>query len=589
MLAGPGTGKTVTLAERMIQLIQEDRERYVVFVTFTRSSRKDTRQKVEAAVGDAGREIAGIPNILTLHRFCKGLVHQHHMLFGLDRFFPVPLVKQGEQLLLVSETMVDTGLKGDLEELEKLVITKRATLKPASSQNFSEEDIKLATMRFEELLDFYGALDMEGVVKAATRLISEEPSRLPPMFLQIDEFQDLNPNDQAFVDALLTSKRHEIIIVGDDTQSIYGFRHAFPEGIRTRFDSSEWAKQLLSECHRLPAGILRAANALVMGRGYYGSKMQIPSRGDPVPTYRCTTTDVEKDWVASLIKSHTATDGGGDALKYSDFMILCPTRNIADGFAGALVEKHGIPAKVIRGRTIPEDEWRLVLVLRMIRSNDNLALRQWLEIMGLDTAHIETLRKEAEDEGRSLFQKVRGLANGSLQKFLRSLESLIIHKGDLIPTLDKLREFPNLSVSDEILWEAGFTEEPEADYTLSAHECIEKIYEEYGVLDVEDAELPQNAVSVATFHSAKGLEAEVVFVVRLEDRLLPLSDKDQEEQRRLLYVAMTRAKSKLILSFPERYDERSKTRLREEAMSPLLREIKNYLRVEGINRESIPV
>ena len=589
VLAGPGTGKTAVLTERMIKLLRDDPERYVVFITFTRFSRRDTAIKVEKAVGEAGKEYAEIPSISTLHRFCKFLVHKHQAVFDLDRFFPVPIKRQHEEQLILSEVMADIGLRGDVDDLGRLVIQQRATLETACSDSFSENDVLLANTRFEELLHFYGSLDMEGVVRAATQLISDSPDRLPPMFLQIDEFQDLNANDQAFVDALIASQRHEVVIVGDDTQSIYGFRNAFLEGIRTRFDSPEWSRVRLEECHRLPPGVLRAANGLVAGRGYYGAQMQIPQQGELIPTFQCTSTTIEKDLVANLVHTYVANEKSrnGDPLEFSNFMILCPARTIADGFAKILEEQLGIPARVVKTREMPKDMWRLVLLLRMIRSNDNLALRQWLKVLGMQPAAIENLRRKAEQESLSLFQMCRQKARGSIQRFFLALDSLRNHKDNILPMLNALRQFPGLNISHEIFSEVGFTEEPDPDSKLSTNACIQKVYEDYGVFDVEDNEPPENAVSVATLHSAKGLEAEVVLLVRLEDRLLPRRDMDEEEQRRLLYVGMTRAKSKLILTFPERYDKSSKRRLQHEAMSPFLHEIREYLTIRRIKRQDI--
>lgn len=589
VLGGPGTGKTATLTERMIQLLREDPERYVVFITFTRFSRRDTAVKVESAVGNAGKEYAEIPNISTLHRFCKALIHKHHKILGLDRSFPVPIKRQGEEQLILSEAMADIGLRGDVDELGHLVVQQRATLETTCSEKFSENDVLLANNRFEELLKFYGALDMEGVVTAATQLISNDPARLAHMFMQIDEFQDLNVNDQAFVNALVASQRHEIVIVGDDTQSIYGFRHAFPEGIRTRFDSPRWKRVRLVECHRLPPGVLRAANALVAGRDYYGAQMQIPPQGELIPTFQCTRTTIEKDLVANLVHTYVANEksANGDPLKFSDFMILCPTRPIADGFAKTLEEQHGIPARVIKTREMPEDMWQLVLLLRMIRSDDNLALRQWLEILEVDGSAIQTLRHDAERQSISLFQICRQSTHESIREVLRALGRLRVHRRNLLLVLNELRQFPALDVPDEVLWEVGFTEEPDPGAKLSTNACIQKVYEDYGVFDVEDNEPPENAVSVATLHSAKGLEAEVVFLVRLEDIFLPMRGRDEEEQRRLLYVGMTRAKSKLILTFPERYDKSNQRRLRDEAMSPFLHEIREYLSIQRIMRRNI--
>lgn len=224
---------------------------------------------------------------------------------------------------------------------------------------------------------------------------------------------------------------------------------------------------------------------------------------------------------------------------------------------------------------------------RMIRSDDNLALRQWLGILEVDESALQTLRHDAERQSISLFQICRQSTNESIREVLRALGRLRVQRRNLLLVLNELRQFPALDVPDKVLWEVGFTEEPDPDAKLSANVCIQKVYEDYGVFDVEDNEPPENAVSVATLHSAKGLEAEVVFLVRLEDRLVPMPGGDEEEQRRLLYVGMTRAKSKLILTFPEHFDVSQRRRFRDEAMSPLLHEIREYLSIQRIMRRDI--
>ena len=591
VLAGPGTGKTRTIQERMVQLLREDRERRVVFITFTRSSMRDTAQKVSRVLGEEEpRQDGTIPRISTLHGFAKSLVHMNLALLGLDRFFPVPVKRQGEQQLLMSEAMADIGTNGNPGELAKLLVGYRSTLGPPVSCGFSEQDIRQANARFEELLRFYGALDMEGVVQEATRLLSDDAARLAPMFLHVDEFQDLNPNDQRFVDTLVSAGRHQIVVVGDDAQSIYGFRHAFPEGIRSRFDDADWEGVRLLECHRLPLGVLRAANALVAGQGFYGTEMRIPERGQLVATYQCTRNDVERDKVAALIKVSLAegSNRSGGSLKAGDIMILCPTNRIADEFASTLRAEHDIPAKVVRKGMIPEDVWRLVLLLRVVRSDDNLALRQWLNVLNVEPPTIETLRRDAEKERVSLFHACRRTGSTPLRRFLEMLDPLRESRRDLIPVLDALRQFPHLDVSDEVLADVGLPPEgSESDSTPSANQVIQKVYENYGVLDVEEAEPSEDAISVATLHSSKGLEAEIVFLVRLQDRFLPMQGREKDEERRVLYVGMTRAASQLILSFPERFDAESGAYLRDEAMSPFLSEIREYLDVQRVRRTDL--
>jgi len=228
VVAGPGTGKTKTLVERMISLLREDPSRNISFITFTRTSRRDTQRKLEKEFGSdtlGGNEIV-VPRVGTLHANAKSIVHRYAPLLGRKSGFTILLDSRGERDMLIQEVVDDLEIDIAVQELREAISTYRCTYSWPDGIELSPDQRQQALDLFNQLLDFYNTFDFEGVVDAACRLIDDEGVNLPPLFLQVDEFQDLNPADQRFVHLISSRQGSEVVVVGDDAQSIYGFCHA---------------------------------------------------------------------------------------------------------------------------------------------------------------------------------------------------------------------------------------------------------------------------------------------------------------------------------------------------------------------------
>ena len=584
VVAGPGTGKTRTLVERMIGLLSEDWNREVSFVTFTRMSRRDTRRRIEDVLGASVLEetVFAFPRTSTLHTYAKSLVHHYAARIGRRADFSVMIENKGEIALVLDELISDLGLQLDTELVYEGIRCFRSTNGwpvdfPATS---SERDQIL--QHFESLLCFYNTFDIEGLVVSACRILRDFVG-VPPLYLQVDEYQDLNPNDQQLVQLAASHPSSQVVVVGDDAQSIYGFRHANYQGIRTLRDSPAWEHVSFLDCQRLPAHVQNAARALMDNEGYLGKLNPRPDDGRKILTFQCTTDKVQMEAVGKIIMDlkSNGQNQEGQPLSYKDFIVLCPGATFVNLIATVLQNRFGIPTKQQKRESIPNEYWRLLLVLRMLRLEDSLALRQWLSLTGLRKREVANIRCEAMQKGESLYSYCAKLADQRIRGIYDALSRLRDTKDDFVNFCRVLAEFPKLSIQEQVLSEMmqridGATREP-----VAIESVIRSIYERFGLLETEsESDVPEDdKVLVTTLHRAKGLESEYVFVTWMNLKYMPMPNRDAHEERRVLYVALTRARQDVILTFYEEWNPSKGRRLGDEVMSPFLWEIKNYLHV----------
>jgi DNA helicase-2/ATP-dependent DNA helicase PcrA len=593
VVAGPGTGKTRTLVERMVGLLREDCNREVSFVTFTRTSRRDTRRRIERVLDASVLEETAcvFPRTSTLHTYAKSLVHHYAARIGRTGNFSVMIENKGETALVLDELISDLGLQFDTEVVHKGIRCLRSTNSwpvnfPASS---SERDQIL--QHFEFLLCFYNTFDIEGLVVSACRIL-QDFADVPPLYLQVDEYQDLNPNDQRLVQLAARHPSSRVVVVGDDAQSIYGsLRHANYQGIRKLWESPDWEHVSFSDCHRLPMHVQNAAQALIQNEGYLGKLNPCQDNGRRILTFQCTTYKVQMEAVGKMIMNlkSNAENQEGQPLSYRDFIVLCPAAKFVNRTTTVLQNQFGIPTKQQATDPIPNDYWRLLLVLRMLCSEDSLALRQWLSLSGLRKREITDIRHEAMQLGDSLFSYCARLTDQRIRAIYDALSRLRGTKDDFVNFCRALAGFPNLSIQEQVLLEMMQRIEGATGETVAIHSVIRSIYEKFGLLETEsESDIPEDdKVLVTTLHRAKGLESEYVFVTWMNCKYMPMPNRDAHEERRVLYVALTRARQDVILTFYEEWDPSKSRRLGVEAMSPFLKEIRDYLDIRQVSKMDV--
>jgi len=283
--------------------------------------------------------------------------------------------------------------------------------------------------------------------------------------------------------------------------------------------------------------------------------------------------------------SENAKKLDGSPLAYRDFLVLCPTNTLVNQTASELTDTYGIPSQK-RSVFIPDDVWRLLLVLRMVSDSDSLALRQWLEVVGLSRRKIRAIRTQAIGSGQSLYDYCSGLPDKTVANIFRSVERVRQAIIDPLQFRQTLLDFPSLGVAEDV----RILIDEMVQYSPSVGRMITHAYERYGVIDAEgesDDMSDEDKVLVTTMHSAKGLEAEFVFIMWLNYWLVPSQGRDPLEEERVFYVALTRTRQDVILTFHERYDSHNHRRLTHEAMSPFLNSIANHLDVRRVTASDL--
>lgn len=591
VVAAPGTGKTRTIVARMEKLLNENPNREVSFITFTRTSRKDTEKRVKNNVGEKALQDAqfNFPRISTLHTYAKSILHKYSSLVGYNSHFSILIEERGELDLIISEMIEDINLKIDPSILKKEISDFRNINKWSLNCLLIPEDKKDKVLEhFSTLLRFYNTFDINGLVPNACIVLSKKPTDLTSIFLQVDEYQDLNPMDHKLINLASSTPSSKVIVVGDDAQSIYGFRNANPSGLRELWNSSEWEHLHFPNCHRLPINILRASQALISDCNYLGAQVNIPDdNGKKILTLQCTTSDLQIEAVAynisKIIKSRKRKDG--NPLSYKDFMILCPYNNFVSKVSNSLTNKFEIQTKQREKEKIPDDHWRLLLVLRMLQNKDSLALRQWLDIIGITPVKIRQYRTEALRNNKSLYSYCSSLEDNSIKEVFKHIEILLKSKNDIESFRKELIDFPYLNIDNTLFPEVGITINEVTKQPNSIGKIIQLIYEKFGIYDTEYEISEEDKVLVTTMYSAKGLEAEFVFIMWLNSTFIPAKYRNQDEELRVLYVAITRAKQDVILTFHERFE--NFRRLKEQAMSPFLKKIYDYLDIKRIQKSDL--
>lgn len=591
VVAGPGTGKTRTLVERIICILDQDQSQEVSFITFTRTSRRDTERKLMESLGQESVEDHDriFPRTSTLHGYAKRLVHKYGNSVGQDPRFSIPIDAKGERLLIVEEAALDIGIESDPELLLGALIQFRASNRWPDEFHISEDLRNDLAARYSEVLQIYRTLDMEGIVLAGCEILALPDSTLPPIYLHVDEFQDLNPNDQTFISLLSAHSASTIVVVGDDAQSIYGFRHSNLEGIQTLWGSNDWDQIHFPDSFRSGAHMLNAALDLIDGRGYLGGNINRKPENDlSIPVLQCTTAALQIEAIATDIRHRISNsiENQEQQLSPQDFLILCPTSSQVSQVVSRLEADFGLPAHSPSRSSIPDDYWHIILFLRIAGLSDPLATRQWFELVGLSHEEIIELRDVSIEAGISLMEACLGSSDERITSFTSQIEAL--QRNDLDPTdvIEILERLPVLSIPRDFCeLMNSFVLEDGTSPAIS--QLITLMYEHFGVIEQGETVPDEDRILVATLHGSKGLEAKYVYCGWMSSSFMPMPNRDVEEQRRILYVVLTRAKNDILLTFPESYDPKRRRRLGREELSPFLEEISRHLWVYRANADLI--
>ena len=576
VVAGPGTGKTFALMRRVARLleagIQPDR---ILAVTFTRTAANDLVEKL-ATLGVAGAEDVAAK---TLHSLSFGMLSRAAVLQALGRVSR-PLL-DCELDALVCDLQDAFGGKREVKRLIKAFEAYWARLQHHQLGFPADPTERAFNHALHDWLVFHRAMLIGEVVPVALDFVRQNPAHPDvPVYehIVVDEYQDLNRADQALIDAL--SGRAAVTVVGDEDQSIYGFRFAHPEGIAEYPQThAQTHDELLSECKRCPRRVVEMATALI---GHNVRLEPKPFRACPqngngeVHIVQHGSIEDEITTLAAYIEWYLENHAGVPA---GEVLVLANRRLIGNGIRDRINELANENHRAWRAQSFYfEDALKsdaaaegFALLTLLVDRDDRPSLRYWLGADAQDCRRrpYARLRSHCEASGLSPRQALERMSAGALQvpyttplvaRFGLLQQRLAVLQGLNIPQLvDAL--FPD--GNDEVA-----TVRQAALLVIPNVQAPDELLSELRVA-ITQPELPGtqgNAVRIMSLHKSKGLSARLVVIAGCVAGIIPSIDFDapeaeqerqRQEQRRLFYVGITRSTETLVLSSAVRMSMRA--------------------------------
>ena len=582
VLAGAGSGKTRVLTHRVAYLLSQGvSPGAVLAVTFTNKAAEEMRIRVERLVGpEAARIWVG-----TFHATCARILRQDGREIGLDPKFAI--YDTQDQVAAVKEALA----RLDLSEknfpprsvLGSISAAKNALLGPAefegTAASFWAKTVARVFPIYREILRRCRALDFDDLIQETVRLFTERPQILARYqgrwrYILIDEYQDTNHAQYVLV-KLLAQKYRNLCVVGDDDQSIYGFRQADVRNIlEFERDYPEARVIKLEQNYRSTGTILEAANEVIdnnVGRKAKRLWTENPA-GEPVALSRSFDEREEALFVVDEIQRLCRVEHR----TFSNFALLYRTNAQSRPFEEVLIQR-GLPYRIVGGlRFYERKEIRdLLAYLRLVENPaDVMSFRRVVNLprRGIGEATVEKVVEFALAQAMDLLSALAvvegipgltGKAREGLKRFAATLDGVAHSDGSV------------LEMTRRLLEETGYLRELQEEHTPEAEARLENIEEflaltaQFGresddpslgafletvslVAEADTYEPGADAVVLMTLHAAKGLEFPVVFLAGLEEGVFPharaVEQGQLEEERRLCYVGMTRAKERLYLT-----------------------------------------
>lgn len=585
ILAGAGSGKTTVLVNRLAYILESKNVRpgNILAITFTNKAAREMRERVIAKIGSIGESMW----IATFHSACVRMLRNCIERLGYNPNFVI--YDEADTKTVLKDCMKELNLDErvfPLRMLRNAISNAKDNLMDAQtyeavySTDYRKRTIAEVYDLYQKKLKQNNALDFDDIVFNMVRIFAENPDILEDYrnrfhYIMVDEYQDTS-NAQYMLISLLAGDDGNICVVGDDDQSIYRFRGANIQNI-LNFES-QWtdAKVIkLEQNYRSTPNILNAANAVIEhNRGRKGKNLWTAKQGgDKLLCYTGYNEQEEARFIASQI-----TERVQKGAKFSDFAILYRT-NAQSRVIEEMLLRMAVPYRILAGlRFYDRKEIKdIVAYLRVILNpEDGISLKRIINEpkRGIGTASMEKAENIANDMGVSLFEVIR-CANEHPD--LSRAAAKMVAFADLITTLQKAQGGTKLTdFVTRVMNESGYVAALELENTVESRTRIENLNEflsavadfekdsdqptlsEFSegislVSDLDAYDEDQDACVLMTVHSSKGLEFPVVFLTGMEEGLFPsarsMNDiEDIEEERRLCYVAITRAKQLLYIT-----------------------------------------
>lgn len=596
ILAGAGSGKTKTLTHRIAYLIAEKgiSPMNILAVTFTNKAAQEMRERIERllAKGSEGHfEHTALPQVGTFHNICARILRREITVLGYDQRFQI--LDDQDQQTLMKKVMKELELDSDQVRpralLEAISRAKNAFLDEgqflAQAGSFYEEIVAKAYARYQKELRESNALDFDDLIRFTVKIFQEHPEVLERYqklfrYIMVDEYQDTN-HPQYLLIHLLGKQHQNIFVIGDDYQSIYGWRQADIRNILNfEKDYPEAAVITLDRNYRSTQIILDAADGVISrNRDQRHKKLWTELSGGELVT-RVPASDEEAE--ARFI-GETVNRGHKAGKPFRHFAVLYRTNaqsraleemflrlNVQYRIVGGLkfYQRKEIKDMIAYVRLL-ENPRDFLAIERIInepkRGVGKVTLEKWYafarskELNFLDAAYqlddtlgIQAGKRQAIKDFADLFFKWQAFRDASGE----TLASLLRKVADESGYLENLDDgTPEGETRRENVRELFSVAEKFKDASID--QALHSFLEEVALAsDTDELNAEADAVQVMTVHSAKGLEFPTVFIIGLEEGIFPhsrsaLSPQEMEEERRLMYVALTRAKEKIYLLYTE--------------------------------------
>ena len=584
VLAGPGSGKTRVLTYRVAYLIHEGSVPpwRIMAVTFTNKAANEMKERLQALLGDA--DLSNL-TIGTFHAICVRILRREADALGIDRNFVI--YDDSDQRSLVRQAIHDLNLDDKLyrpRAMQNLISRFKTEMlgpKDLEPRNYREEVARRIYARYQQLLIENNAFDFDDLLLRVVVAFRQQPELLQKyqrryQYVLVDEFQDTNAVQYELV-RQLSGGYQNLFAVGDDDQSIYAFRGAnFYNVLKFEKDYPDTKKVLLERNYRSTQTILDVANAAIAPNTQRTPKKLYTERhqGPLALTHEAFDENQEGRWVVQTIQDlvREGVSPGECAVMYRT---NAQSRALEDAFLA-----EGMPYKLVGAtRFYARREIKdLMAYMRIIHNPyDTVSLTRIINVpprqIGAKT--LAGLVDWAARRGVPLYDALHDLAGGSDAPIYTAGKNALLQFYDMWREWIALRDQVSvLELLDKVIEGTGYgaylrdgSQEGEdrwenvlelrsvaSEYShLPLDEALLTFLEEVSLVSDVDNLDSTEAPTLLTLHSAKGLEFEAVFIVGLNDGLLPHSrcfdDPDQmEEERRLFYVGVTRAKNRLYLS-----------------------------------------
>ena len=585
VIAGAGSGKTKVLTHKIAYLIEHEGAKPwdILAITFTNKAANEMKERRTTLIGESAKDIW----MGTFHSICVKILRRFIDRIEFDSSFII--FDTSDQKTLVKGCLKDLGIDDkmftDRSVLSEISNAKNEMLEPDQYQirangDFRKEKIATVYELYQKRLKENNAIDFDDIINYTIKILLENPDIMEYYsnkfkYVLVDEYQDTNKSQFTLV-TMLASKHGNITVVGDNDQGIYSFRGADISNIlnfEKDFPGTKIIK--LEQNYRCTGNILKAANAVIKNNEVkYKKELWTQNEEGNLPkVYQAKNEYDEGAYVVEQIE-HLKRE---EYYKYSDFAILyrmnTQSRAIED-----ILRRENIPYRIIGGLKFYERKEikDIIAYLRLIQNgNDNLSLKRIINEpkRGIGKTSLDKVEQLSIQTGISMYEIIKDAEQYGLNR-------VYLNSREFVNCIEELKakkeELPISELIKQTLKKSGYTKALENENTIEAENRIENLDEFLTVAiefeeqeaentlsaflegitlssDIDNLEEDEEYVTLMTLHSAKGLEFPVVFLVGMEEGIFPgyksISEPTElEEERRLCYVGITRAKEHLFLT-----------------------------------------